>query len=61
ATKSDKLSQNELRKNVKRAQELLSAWGGGGELVTYSALTGRGRDLVWRAIEEALTVSHSPF
>jgi GTP-binding protein len=60
ATKSDKLSQNELRKNIERAQKLLGA-PGGSKVVAYSALTGRGRDQVWRAIEEALTVSQSPF
>ncbi|HKP73851.1 MAG TPA: ribosome biogenesis GTP-binding protein YihA/YsxC [Pyrinomonadaceae bacterium] len=62
ATKSDKLSQNELRKNVGRARAILGASGssGGGELVSYSAVTGHGRERVWRAIEEALTVSQSP-
>lgn len=59
ATKSDKLSQNVLGKNLKRAREVLGALGSG-EVVTYSALTGHGRERVWRAIEEALTVSQSP-
>ena len=59
ATKSDKLSQNELHKNIGRAREILSA-SGSGEVVTYSAVTGHGRERVWRAIEEALTVSQSP-
>jgi GTP-binding protein len=65
ATKSDKLSQNESHKNLARARKVLdtAAVGGvgaGGELVAYSATTGRGRESVWRAIEEALASSHSP-
>ena len=59
ATKSDKLSQNALSKNLKRAREVLDAVGSG-EVVAYSATTGYGRERVWRAIEEALTVSQSP-
>jgi GTP-binding protein len=65
ATKSDKLSQNESRKNLARARKVLDAAalggiGAGGDLVAYSATTGRGRESVWRAIEEALASSHSP-
>jgi GTP-binding protein len=65
ATKSDKLSQNESHKNLARARKVLdgAAAGGvgaGGELVAYSATTGRGRERVWHAIEEALASSHSP-
>jgi GTP-binding protein len=65
ATKSDKLSQNESHKNLARARKVLdgAAVGGigaGGDLVAYSATTGRGRESVWRAIEEALASSHSP-
>ena len=56
ATKSDKLSQNELRRNIARARDML----GGGAIIAYSAVTLRGRDEVWRAIEEVLTVSKSP-
>jgi GTP-binding protein len=52
ATKSDKLSQNQLRKNIERARRALGAE----EVIAYSATTGRGRDEVWRTIEEALTV-----
>jgi GTP-binding protein len=59
ATKSDKLSQNALSKNLRRAREVLDALGSG-EVVSYSATTGHGRERVWRAIEEALTVSQSP-
>jgi GTP-binding protein len=65
ATKSDKLSQNESHKNLARARKILDAAAGGvgaagGELVAYSATTGRGRERVWHAIEEALASSHSP-
>jgi len=61
ATKADKLSQNELHKNLARARRALGAVGGGtdagGELVAYSATTGRGRERVWHALEEAVTAS----
>jgi GTP-binding protein len=65
ATKSDKLSQNESHKNLARARKMLDAVGSsgtaaGGELLAYSATTGRGRERVWHAIEEALASSHSP-
>jgi len=50
ATKSDKLSNNELRKNVERIRRQLVA----DEVVAYSAVTRRGRDEVWRIIEAAL-------
>lgn len=61
ATKSDKLSQNELQRNLKRARSAFDAEGGGGEVVAYSSVTGRGRAEIWRAIERALNDSHSPF
>ena len=51
ATKSDKLSQNELRKKIEGARRALSAE----NLIAYSAMTGRGRDEVWHTIEEAVT------
>ena len=57
ATKSDKLSQNELRKNLERAERVL----GSGTLIAYSAVTGRGRDQIWRAIDEALSVPQIPY
>jgi GTP-binding protein len=62
ATKSDKLSQNELHKNLARARKALDAVGkgAGGELIDFSAVTGRGRERVWRSIEEAVTASPSP-
>lgn len=49
ATKSDKLSNNELRKNFERVKNSLDAE----RIIAYSATTGRGREDVWRAIEEA--------
>ncbi len=51
ATKSDKLSNNELRKNMERARRTLRT----DQVTAYSAVTGRGRDEVWRIIEDALT------
>lgn len=51
ATKSDKLSQNELRKSLKGIESALQAE----RIIAYSAQTGRGRDLLWRAIEEAIS------
>jgi GTP-binding protein len=62
ATKSDKLSHNESQRNLARARKLLDAVGrdAGAEILPYSATTGRGRERVWRAIEEALSASQSP-
>jgi GTP-binding protein len=51
ATKSDKLSQNELRKSLERVRRVMDAE----KVIVYSATTGRGRDEVWRTIEEAAT------
>ena len=51
ATKSDKLSQNELRKSMERARRVLTAE----RVIAYSPTTGRGREEVWRTIEEAAT------
>ena len=50
ATKSDKLSNNELKRNLDRAKRLLETE----DILTYSATTGRGRDEVWRTIHQAL-------
>ncbi|MBD0373127.1 MAG: YihA family ribosome biogenesis GTP-binding protein [Pyrinomonadaceae bacterium] len=50
ATKSDKLSQNELRKSLERIGGALQA----DRIIAYSAITGRGRDALWRTIEEAI-------
>ena len=47
ATKSDKLSQNELRKSLERVRRVMDAE----RVVAYSAMTGRGREDVWRIIE----------
>jgi GTP-binding protein len=49
ATKSDKLSSNELRKNIEKIGKVLSDV----SIIPYSAVTGRGREEVWRAIYEA--------
>ena len=51
ATKSDKLSNNELRKSIERAQRAFKE----DKVVAYSAKTGRGREEIWRQIEVALT------
>ena len=50
ATKSDKLSNNELRRNITRAKQVL----GTSDVLQYSSVTGRGHDEVWRAIAETL-------
>ncbi|HVF49582.1 MAG TPA: ribosome biogenesis GTP-binding protein YihA/YsxC [Pyrinomonadaceae bacterium] len=57
ATKSDKLSQNELQRNITRLRQALGAVESG-EVVAYSAVTRRGREEIWRTIERALT--HNP-
>jgi len=51
ATKSDKLSNNELRKSVERARRTFKE----DKVVPYSAKTGRGRDEVWQQIQAAIT------
>jgi GTP-binding protein len=51
ATKSDKLSNNELRQNLERMRKALNTE----SLIAYSATTGRGRDEVWRTIENAIS------
>src|SRR3984893_16006855 len=50
ATKADKLSNNELRKNLERIARALKD----DSIVAYSAKTGRGRDEIWRAITNAI-------
>lgn len=50
ATKSDKLSNNELRRNIERAKQALKT----DRVVTYSATVKRGREEVWSAIERSL-------
>jgi GTP-binding protein len=49
ATKSDKLSNNELRESLGRVKRVFSE----DRVVAFSARTGRGRDEIWRAIESA--------
>ena len=51
ATKSDKLSNNELRKSVERARRTFKE----DKVVPYSAKTGCGRDEVWQLIQAAIT------
>src|SRR5712692_9958452 len=50
ATKSDKLSNNDLRKNIDLARRSLDT----DQIVPYSATTKRGQDQIWSAIEESL-------
>jgi len=50
ATKSDKLSHNELRLNIDRISRLLQT----DQIVSYSATKKRGRETVWGAIEKSL-------
>jgi GTP-binding protein len=50
ATKSDKLSNNELRKSLEHIKRVLND----NRVVAYSAKTGRGRDELWRAINSAI-------
>lgn len=46
ATKTDKLSSNELRKNLENINRVLTD----SLVVAYSSATGKGRDQVWQAI-----------
>jgi GTP-binding protein len=50
ATKSDKLSNNELRRNIDRVARALNT----DEVIIYSATKRRGRDQLWGAIEKSL-------
>ena len=50
ATKSDKLSNNELRKNIERTRRVLKS----DEVVPFSTTTGRGLEETWRVIERVL-------
>ncbi|HSB29381.1 MAG TPA: ribosome biogenesis GTP-binding protein YihA/YsxC [Pyrinomonadaceae bacterium] len=50
ATKSDKLSNNELRKNLEHIRKVLNDE----PVLAYSAKTGRGRIELWRAIKTAI-------
>ena len=51
ATKSDKLSNNELRKNLEHIARVLND----DSVMAYSAKSGRGREELWRAIRTAIT------
>ena len=50
ATKSDKLSNNELRKNLEHIARVLND----DSVMAYSAKRGRGREELWRAIKSAI-------
>src|SRR5437016_159989 len=50
ATKSDKLSRNELRRNIELAERAFK----NERIVVYSAMSGRGHDDAWNAIQAAL-------
>jgi GTP-binding protein len=50
ATKSDKLSRNELKRNVERANRALQA----AEVLVYSSSTGLGKAALWQLVDTAL-------
>jgi len=50
ATKSDKLSNNELRKSLGHIARVLNV----DSVMAYSAKSGRGREELWRAIKSAI-------
>jgi GTP-binding protein len=50
ATKSDKLSNNELKKNLEHIARVLNH----DSVMAYSAKSGRGREELWRAIRSAI-------
>src|SRR5215204_3636162 len=50
ATKSDKLSNNDLRKNLGHIARVLNV----DSVMAYSAKSGRGREELWRAIRSAI-------
>ncbi len=50
ATKSDKLSANQLVKNIREVRGVFPD----SDVIAYSAETGRGREEVWKAIGDAL-------
>ena len=56
ATKSDKLSNNELKESLGRVKRVFTT----DRVVAYSAKTGRGGNEIWRAIEDALVGSNLP-
>ena len=50
ATKADKLSNNKLKKSLQEIEENLPE----SRIITYSSLTGKGKDALWREISDAL-------
>jgi len=50
ATKADKLSQNVLKKNLDAMKQVLPD----SRIIPYSSVTGKGKDDVWREIENAV-------
>ncbi len=56
ATKSDKLSNNELKESLRRVKRVFSR----DRVVAFSAKTGRGGNEIWRAIESAVTDFNLP-
>lgn len=50
ATKADKLSSNKLKKSLEEMQAVLPE----SKIIAYSSLTGKGRDAVWKEIQDAL-------
>jgi GTP-binding protein len=51
ATKSDKLSNNELKESLRRVKRVFSE----DSVLTFSARTGRGGNEIWRVIEERIS------
>lgn len=50
ATKADKLSKTQLKKNLEIMEECLP----GSKILTYSSVTGKGKDSVWQELENAI-------
>ncbi|MGI8640436.1 MAG: ribosome biogenesis GTP-binding protein YihA/YsxC [Pyrinomonadaceae bacterium] len=50
ATKADKLSNNKLKKSLQEIENVMPE----SKIIAYSALTGKGKDALWREIDEAL-------
>jgi len=50
ATKSDKLSNNDLKKSLERARRVFKA----ADVIAFSAKSGQGRNELWHTIENAL-------
>jgi GTP-binding protein len=50
ATKADKLSNNQLKKSLDEIRQILPE----STVIPYSSMTGKGKDEIWREIENAL-------